>query len=55
MLWMDLWVHPYTVTAIEQVGVNFWNGVVWVTPNVLWCHERGYKDLQTASHIHINV
>ena len=25
MLWMDLWVHPYTETASMQLGENFWN------------------------------
>ncbi len=45
MLWMDVWVHPYTVTPV-QVGVNFWEVGVWVGANgivVSWLR------LQTAS------
>ncbi len=115
MLWMDIWVDPYTVILV-WVGLIFWKVVVWVRPNVvvvswlrlqtasegiphpyhmytklfstliccrwtygctltllyqcrwgwiigklgcgweqmvLWCHGWGYKQLQTASHIHI--
>ena len=32
MLWMGIWVHPYTLTAV-QVGPNFGNMGVWVSPN----------------------
>ena len=35
MLWMDLWVHPYTVTAYVQLGVNFWNVTQWMG---VWVH-----------------
>ncbi len=45
MLWMDIWVHPYTVILV-QVGVNFWKVGVWVSANgvvVSWLR------LQTAS------
>ncbi len=115
MLWIDIWVHPYTVILVK-VGLTFWKVGVWVRANgivvtwlslqiasncishpyhmytkcfstliccgwtfgctltllyrcrqgwifgklgcgweqmVLWCHGWGYKQLQTASHIHI--
>ncbi len=45
MLWMDIWVHPYTVIPV-QVGVNFWKVGVWVRAKevvVSWLR------LQTAS------
>ena len=32
MLWMDIWVHPYTVILV-LVGVNFWKVGVWVRVN----------------------
>jgi hypothetical protein len=32
MLWMDLWVHIYTVILV-QVGVSFWKVGVWVRAN----------------------
>ncbi len=32
MLWMDTWVHPYTVIMV-QVGVSFWKFGVWVRSN----------------------
>jgi hypothetical protein len=115
MLWMDIWVHPYTIILV-QVGIKFWKVGVWVRATgivvswlrlqaasvciphtyhihtkcfstliccgrtyrstltllyqckwgwihgtlrcgwgqmLLWCHGWGYKQLQTASHIHI--
>jgi hypothetical protein len=45
MLWMDIWVPPYTVIPV-QVGLNFWKVGVWVRLNgvvVSWLR------LQTAS------
>ncbi len=32
MLWIDIWVHPYTVILV-QMGVNFWKVGVWVRAN----------------------
>ncbi len=32
MLWMDIWVHPYTVIPV-QVGMNFCKVEVWVRAN----------------------
>ncbi len=46
MLWMDIWVHPYTVILV-QVGVHFCKVGVWVRANgvvVSWLR------LQTASY-----
>ena len=41
MLWMAIWVHPYTVIPV-QVGMKCWtiwgNGWPWIT---LWCHGWG--------------
>jgi hypothetical protein len=45
MLWMGIWVHPYTVTHV-QVGGKFGKNGVWLNPNdavVSWLR------LQTAS------
>ncbi len=45
MLWMDIWVHPYSGIPV-QVGVIFWEVGVWVRANgvvVSWLR------LQTAS------
>jgi hypothetical protein len=42
MLWMDIWVHPYTVLLV----LNFWKIGVWLRANgvvVSWLR------LQTAS------
>jgi hypothetical protein len=32
MLWMSIWVHPYTVTYVP-VGAKFWKFGVRVSPN----------------------
>ena len=32
MLWMGIWVHPYTVTPV-RVGVNFWKIGAWISPS----------------------
>ncbi len=45
MLWMDIWVYPYTVILL-QVGVNFWKVGVWVRANGL---VMSWLRLQTAS------
>ncbi len=39
MLWMGMWVHPYTLTPV-QVGPNFGNVGERVSPNPhhSWCH-----------------
>ncbi len=39
MLWMGMWVHPYTLTPVH-VGPNFGNMGVRVSPNPhhSWCH-----------------
>ena len=37
MLWMGIWVHPYTVIHV-QVGAEFWKIVDRGSPNVLGCH-----------------
>ncbi len=45
MLWIDIWVHPYTVIMVQE-GVHFWKVGVWVRLNgvvVSWLR------LQTAS------
>jgi hypothetical protein len=31
MLWMGIWVHPYTVTLV-LVKVEFWISGVWLSP-----------------------
>ena len=34
MLWMGIWVHPYTYTVIHvQVGAKFWKIEVRWSPN----------------------
>ncbi len=45
MLWMDIWVHPYTVILV-QVGVNVLKVGVWVRPNGI---VISWLRLQTAS------
>ncbi len=53
ILWMGIWVHPYTVMPV-QVGLSFWkNGLRRLSPSDFWCHSWGYKSPLTASHIHI--
>ncbi len=52
MLWMGIWVHPYTVIHV-QVEAKFWKIGVRQSPNVLWYHGSGCKPPLTASHIHI--
>jgi hypothetical protein len=45
MLWMDIFVHPYTVIPM-QVGLNVWKVGVWVRPNAV---VVSWLRLQTAS------
>ncbi len=45
MLWMDIWVHPYTVILL-QMRVNFWKIGVWVQANSI---VVSWLRLQTAS------
>ncbi len=53
MLWMGMWVHPYTVAPVD-VGPNFGNMGVRVSPN---SHHGamfgGYKPPHFVTHIHI--
>jgi hypothetical protein len=44
MLWMGIWVHPYTVTLV-QVGVDFWKINVWPDPSDVVL--RSWLSLQT--------
>jgi len=47
MLWMGIWVHPYTVTYLCRWGPNFGN-----LGMMLWCHGWDCKQPLTASRIH---
>ena len=52
MLWMGIWVHPYTV-ALVQVELDFRkNGYGWAQV-ILLDHGWGSKPTWSASHIHI--
>ncbi len=33
MLWMGIWVHPYTVIPVQGVGAKFWKIGVRRSPN----------------------
>jgi hypothetical protein len=33
MLWMGIWVHPYTVMPVQVRGGGFWIIGVWASPN----------------------
>ena len=52
MLWMGIWVHPYTV-ALVQVELDFReNGYGWAQV-ILLDHGWGSKPTWSAFHIHI--
>ncbi len=54
MLWMGIWVHPYTVIHLCRWGQNFVNLGKGEAKMMLWCHGWGCKPPMTASHIHIS-
>jgi hypothetical protein len=46
MLWMGIWVHPYTVTPV-RVGVNVWKIGACLSPSdivVSWLRLQTPKD-----------
>ena len=52
MLWMGIWVHPYTVIP-NQVVANVGKLGQGGAQLTFWCHGWGCKPPLTASHIHI--
>ncbi len=53
MLWMGIWVHPYTVIPVRGWGQILKKLVYGRTRMTLWCHGWGCKRLQTVNNIHI--